>query len=54
MLAEELLKAKGFETSIQDSTYSDTAGPLQVMRQSPDVDAVVKSGRTERLSGLML
>ena len=44
--AESILKASGLEAGIQDSIYADTAMPLQVMRQSPDADAVVKSGRT--------
>ncbi len=44
--AERLLKAAGLAVNIQDSIFTDTAGPLQVMRQSPDADAVVKAGRT--------
>ncbi|MEP6846010.1 MAG: PASTA domain-containing protein [Panacibacter sp.] len=48
--AKIILKAAGFETGIQDSIYSDTARPLQVIRQSPDVEAVVKSGRTVYLT----
>jgi len=44
--AKKILEAQGFETGIQDSIYTDTARPLQVMRQSPDADAVVKEGRT--------
>lgn len=48
--AKQILETAGFETGIQDSIYSDTAGPLQVMRQSPEADAVVKSGRTVYLT----
>lgn len=44
--AKGILEAAGFEVGIQDSVYADTAGPLQVLRQNPDADAVVKSGRT--------
>ena len=44
--AVKILEAAGLEAGIQDSIYADTAKPLQVMRQSPDVDAEVKSGRT--------
>lgn len=44
--AESVLKVAGLKAGIQDSLYSDTARPLQVMRQSPDADAIVKSGRT--------
>lgn len=48
--AKKILATAGFETGIQDSIYSDTARPLQVIRQSPDVDAVVKAGRTVYLT----
>ena len=48
--AKKILEAAGFETGIQDSVYSDTARPLQVIRQSPDVDAAVKAGRTVYLT----
>lgn len=44
--AKELLEANGFEVSIQDSVYVDTAAPASVVRQSPDADATVKSNRT--------
>jgi beta-lactam-binding protein with PASTA domain len=43
--AEKILKDKGFEIQIQDSTYSDTAAPLSVLRQFPESDAVVKANR---------
>ncbi|CAN5614859.1 hypothetical protein BH10BAC2_BH10BAC2_06210 [soil metagenome] len=48
--AKKILEVAGFETGIQDSIYSDTARPLQVIRQSPDVDANVKAGRTVYLT----
>ncbi|MBG9374789.1 PASTA domain-containing protein [Panacibacter sp. DH6] len=48
--AEKILAAAGFDAGIQDSVYADTARPLQVLRQSPDVDAVVKEGRTVYLT----
>lgn len=48
--AKKILEDQGFETGIQDSIYSDTARPLQVMRQSPDADALVKEGRTVYLT----
>jgi len=44
--AKQILEAAGLEATIQDSVYIDTAGALQVMRQSPDADAVVKANRT--------
>jgi beta-lactam-binding protein with PASTA domain len=44
--AKQLLATAGLEASIQDSVYIDTARALQVMRQSPDADAIVKSDRT--------
>lgn len=48
--AKKILETEGFEAGIQDSVYSDTARPLQVIRQSPDVDATVKAGRTVYLT----
>jgi beta-lactam-binding protein with PASTA domain len=44
--AKQILEAASLEASIQDSVYIDTAKALQVMRQSPDADAIVKSDRT--------
>jgi beta-lactam-binding protein with PASTA domain len=43
--AAGILKTAGLEATIQDSVYEDTAQALQVMRQSPDADATVKSNR---------
>ncbi|HXL55899.1 MAG TPA: PASTA domain-containing protein, partial [Chitinophagaceae bacterium] len=44
--AKQILESAGLEAGIQDSVYIDTARALQVMRQSPDADAVVKADRT--------
>jgi beta-lactam-binding protein with PASTA domain len=44
--AKQVLEAAGLEAGIQDSMYVDTARALEVMRQSPDAEAVVKSDRT--------
>ncbi len=44
--AASILKAAGLNVSIQDSLYADTARPLQILRQAPDAESVVKSGRT--------
>lgn len=44
--AKQILEAASFEAGIQDSVYVDTAKALEVMRQSPDADAVVKTERT--------
>lgn len=44
--ARKILENAGLEAGIQDSVYADTARPLQVLRQSPDVDEIVKEGRT--------
>jgi beta-lactam-binding protein with PASTA domain len=43
--AKQILEVAGLDASIQDSVYIDTAKALQVMRQSPDGDAIVKLGR---------
>lgn len=44
--AKQIFEAAGLEAGIQDSMYVDTARALEVMRQSPDAEAVVKSDRT--------
>jgi len=44
--AKKILAAVGLDAGIQDSIYADTARPQQVMRQSPNADEMVKSGRT--------
>ena len=44
--ASRLLEDKGFEVVIQDSVYVDSLAKQSVLRQSPEADATVKSGRT--------
>jgi beta-lactam-binding protein with PASTA domain len=44
--AKKLLKNAGFAVEIQDSLYVDTLPPLNVIKQIPDGDEVVKSNRT--------
>jgi hypothetical protein len=44
--AKSILESKGFEVAIQDSVYIDSIAKLAVVRQSPEADATVKSGRT--------
>jgi beta-lactam-binding protein with PASTA domain len=48
--AEHNLTALGFEVVIQDSIYVDTLARTAVLRQTPDVDEVVKKGRTVYLT----
>lgn len=44
--AKKLLEDKGFDVAIQDSVYVDSIAKGAVVRQTPEADAVVKSGRT--------
>jgi beta-lactam-binding protein with PASTA domain len=44
--AKEILEKAGFDYEIQDSLYVDTIPPLQIIKQIPDADEVVKSNRT--------
>src|SRR5580692_11671586 len=44
--AKKTLQAQGFEVQIQDSVYSDTMPPLQVVKQFPEADNLVKVNRT--------
>lgn len=44
--AKKILKKAGFSVDIMDSVYVDTARPMTVLKQLPDADDVVKSGRT--------
>lgn len=44
--ATSFLKKQGFEVSVQDSVYVDTLAPLTVVKQSPEFDETVKTGRT--------
>lgn len=43
--ATAALEKAGFPFEIQDSIYVDSARPLQVIRQSPEADAIVKPHR---------
>ncbi len=44
--ATQILEQAGFEVAIQDSVYVDSIPKLAVVRQTPEADATVKSGRT--------
>ena len=44
--AREILEKAGFEVEIQDSIYVDTTKSLQVLKQVPEADEVVKVNRT--------
>ena len=44
--ATKFLEEKGFDVVVQDSLYIDTIAKQAVIRQSPEADAIVKSGRT--------
>ena|SRR6218665_2701343 len=48
--AVKLLEAKGFEVSIQDSVYVDTAKMGTVLKQLPDPSSTVKINRTVYLT----
>ena len=44
--AKKSLEDKGFDVVIQDSVYVDSVAKQAVLRQIPEADAMVKSGRT--------
>lgn len=44
--AKKVLKKAGFSVDIMDSVYVDTAKPMTVLKQLPDAEDVVKTGRT--------
>jgi len=44
--AQKILEDKGFDVVIQDSLYVDSVAKQAVLRQIPEADATVKSGRT--------
>jgi beta-lactam-binding protein with PASTA domain len=44
--AKKTLETQGFEVQIQDSVYYDTTPPLQVVKQFPESDELVKVNRT--------
>ena len=48
--AKELLEKAGFEVELQDSIYVDTTKPLQVLKQVPEPDELVKVNRTVYLT----
>ena len=48
--ARKTLESQGFEIVIQDSIYNDTIPPLQVIKQFPDADNLVKVNRTVYLT----
>ena len=48
--ARKTLESQGFEIVIQDSIYNDTIPPLQVIKQFPDPDNLVKVNRTVYLT----
>ncbi len=48
--AKKTLEAQGFDVQIQDSVYSDTMRPLQVVKQFPEADNQVKINRTVYLT----
>ena len=48
--ARKTLESQGFEVAIQDSIYNDTIPPLQVIRQFPEADNLVKVNRTVYLT----
>ncbi|MFN4316285.1 MAG: PASTA domain-containing protein [Chitinophagaceae bacterium] len=48
--AEKLLGDAGFEVEILDSIYVDTTRPMQVLRQVPEADEMVKVNRTVYLT----
>ena len=48
--AKQLLESKGFDVVIQDSSYFDSIPPLNVLKQFPKSEAVVKKNRTVYLT----
>ncbi len=48
--AKKTLASQGFEVQVQDSIYNDTVPPLQVIRQIPEADNIVKVNRTVYLT----
>ena len=46
LAAKKILEDKGFEVTIQDSVYVDSVAKQAILRQIPEADAMVKSGRT--------
>ena len=48
--ARNTLESQGFEVQIQDSIYNDTLPPLEVIKQFPEADNLVKINRTVYLT----
>jgi eukaryotic-like serine/threonine-protein kinase len=48
--AKKTLESQGFDIQIQDSVYYDTIAPLQVIKQVPEADNLVKVNRTVYLT----
>ena len=48
--AKKSLESQGFDVQIQDSTYQDSIPPLQVVKQFPDPENLVKVNRTVYLT----
>ena len=48
--AKRLLELQGFDVEVQDSVYLDAAPRLSVIKQQPEADVVVKTGRTVYLT----
>jgi eukaryotic-like serine/threonine-protein kinase len=48
--AKKSLESQGFEVMVQDSVYSDTMPPMQVVKQFPEADNLVKVNRTVYLT----
>lgn len=48
--AEALLEEAGFDVEVLDSVYVDTTRPMQVLRQVPEADEMVKVNRTVYLT----
>src|SRR6266536_2816448 len=44
--AKSILRKAGFDIEIQDSLYVDTLSPMDVIKQVPEADEVVKENRT--------
>lgn len=43
--AKSVLEKDGFTVEVQDSIYTDTLPPLHVLKQSPESEEIVKTGR---------
>ncbi len=48
--AKKILETEGFDVQVQDSIYSDTIAPSQVVKQVPEADNLVKINRTVYLT----